>query len=235
NDGGTWNLINSGLPNRYVSAVKASPNSTQQAIATFSGYRNNDTLPHIYYTQNQGSSWTSIAGDLPNFAINDVWIQLGKQDSNIVVATDGGVYATRNKGAHWERVGNNMPIIPVFDIDYNPATKRLIAGTFARSMQTMEVDSIFNSKEQTNVGVSSTISSNAVILYPNPSQTHFTISAEDLIKVTLIDLYGRVVRDYSANYISSRYFPCSDIKNGHYLVMIKTNKGTTYQSLQILQ
>lgn len=235
NDGANWTLINTGLPNRYVSAVKASPNSTQQAVVSFSGYRNNDSLPHIYYTTNQGTTWTSIAGDLPNFAINDVWIQVGKQDSNIVVATDGGVYATRNKGAHWERVGNNMPIIPVFDIDYNPATKRLIAGTFARSMQTIEVDSVFNGKEQTNVGLSHTSRSNEIVVYPNPCQTYFSLAANDIQEVNIIDLYGRILRHYTGQYITSRYFPCGDLKNGHYVVAIQTNKGITYQTLQILQ
>jgi hypothetical protein len=58
------------------------------------------------------------------------------------VATDVGVYYTNDGGIAWTRLGSNMPLIPVFDIAYNPSNKRLIAATFAKSLQTIEISSI---------------------------------------------------------------------------------------------
>jgi hypothetical protein len=58
-----------------------------------------------------------------------------------VVASDAGVYATVNSGTNWERLGE-MPWIPVYDLVVDPVENRLVAGTFARSIQSFPTDSI---------------------------------------------------------------------------------------------
>jgi hypothetical protein len=56
-------------------------------------------------------------------------------------ATDAGVYATVNAGVNWERLGN-MPWIPVYDLVVDTVERRLVAGTFSRSIQSFPLDSI---------------------------------------------------------------------------------------------
>lgn len=169
NEGATWTQVNNGMPNRYISSVKASPNNLSSAFVSYWGYRDDDTTAYIYFTSNYGSTWTNIAGPgLPNFAINDIWIKPDGKDSSIIVANDGGVYSTINRGQKWIRVGNNMPIIPVYAIDYNPATKKIIAGTFAMGIQTMIIDSALESTPPViNSGIKDYESLNCSI-YPNP-------------------------------------------------------------------
>ena len=52
-----------------------------------------------------------------------------------------GVFATVNHGTNWERLGS-MPWIPVFDLAVDTEMNRLVAGTFARSIQSFPTDSI---------------------------------------------------------------------------------------------
>ena len=62
-------------------------------------------------------------------------------ESTWVVASDAGVFATVNSGENWERLGT-MPWIPVYDLEVDNEMGRLVAGTFARSIQTFPTDSI---------------------------------------------------------------------------------------------
>jgi photosystem II stability/assembly factor-like uncharacterized protein len=148
-DGGatSWSNISSGLPDRYVTSIKASPNTANNVYVAHSGYRANSYIPHIHKSTNRGQTWTDISGNLPQLAINDIEVLPGHNDSVIFVASDGGVYVTFNGGQFWERLGQGMPVVPVFDIAFNKQSKKLIAGTFARSLMTFPMDSILNVKD----------------------------------------------------------------------------------------
>ncbi|MEO0580596.1 MAG: PKD domain-containing protein [Bacteroidota bacterium] len=142
-DNGATNWINitGNLPNRYVTCVKPSPLVAGRAFVSHSGYKWNEFIPHIHRTNDYGVTWKDISGDLPQQAVNDIYIYPGS-DELIFVATDGGVYGTANGGDNWHRIGNNMPSIPVYDLEIDLVAKQLIAGTFARSIMTFPLDSL---------------------------------------------------------------------------------------------
>ncbi|MGB3075347.1 MAG: hypothetical protein WBB36_08490, partial [Chitinophagales bacterium] len=140
-NGSSWNNVTSALPDRYVTSIHASPNEAATVYVTHSGYKYNDFIPHIHKSINNGQNWSDISGDLPQWAINDVLIVPG-DEGKIFVATDGGIYYTENGGTNWNRLGNNMPMLAVYDIEINPVTNKLIAGTFARSIWTIDISNI---------------------------------------------------------------------------------------------
>lgn len=140
--GGTWTSISDGLPDQYVTDLIGSPTDIDIAYVTFSGYRDNDFLPRIFRSGDQGNTWEEISNDLPDLAINELAIVPATGDSVMFVATDGGVYGTVTAGDTWERLGNNMPAITVYDLVINEANNELVAGTFARSIMTYPLDSI---------------------------------------------------------------------------------------------
>ena len=170
NAGTTWTDITTGLPNRYVTRVNASPNTAGQLYVTHSGYKYDEYIPHIHKSTNNGSSWTDISGDLPQMPVNDVAVFPGT-DSIIAVATDAGIYLTQNWGQHWEKIGNNLPTIPVYDIEFDTTTRVLVAGTFARSLWTFPMDSLIPAVIDTTVIVSrpGMDSENPLSIYPNPA------------------------------------------------------------------
>ena len=139
---GTWANITAGLPDRYVTSVKGSPTLPQRLFVTHSGFRNNEYIPHIHRSDNNGTTWTDISGNLPQVPVNQLFIAPGSLDSILVAATDAGVYATRNSGQNWFRLGSNLPSVPVFDFAHNIARKELVAGTFGRGIWTFPIDSI---------------------------------------------------------------------------------------------
>ena len=137
NGGDTWEEMSEGLPDRYVTDIYFDPYDEHHMFCTVSGYRDYAYTPHVMRAE-LGGSWESIAGDLPEHPMNSI---VALDESTWVVASDAGVFATVNSGENWERLGT-IPWIPVFDLEVDHEMNRLVAGTFARSIQSFPTDSI---------------------------------------------------------------------------------------------
>lgn len=140
-----WTSISAGLPDQYVTDVIASPTDENVVYVTYSGYRDNDNIPRIHRSEDQGATWTDISANLPDLAINELLVLPDFSDSILFVATDGGVYGSVDKATSWERVGTNMPTVITYDMVINEANNELVAGTFARSIMTYPLDSLIES------------------------------------------------------------------------------------------
>ncbi|MBK7938133.1 MAG: hypothetical protein IPJ82_14060 [Lewinellaceae bacterium] len=225
----TWANITAGLPDRYVSSVKASPNITNRVYVTHTGYKSNDFTPHLHRSDDQGQTWTAVSGDLPNLAINDVQVLPGHQDSILFVATDGGVYGSLNGGQHWERLGQGMPVIPVYDLEINPVQRTLIAGTFARSIMTYPLDSLQNGDDVSTYNPGGARAPELVVT-PNPASGHALLitqntSAQYETEVFVADLSGRILLQEQFKGFLRREMPL-DVQNfppGVYLAFASTN------------
>lgn len=150
---GNWINITTGLPDRYVTSVHASPSLANRIFTTHSGFRDNENIPHVHRSDNNGQTWIDISGDLPQLPVNDLLILPGHADTVLFAATDAGVYFTRNSGANWARLGANMPFIPVFDLEQNIARNELVAATYARGIWTIPIDSAFAQQSAATVSV----------------------------------------------------------------------------------
>ncbi len=139
---GTWAKISNGLPDRYVTSVHYSPTLANRIYVTHSGFRDNEHIPHIHRSDDNGQSWQDISANLPPVPVNDLFVLPGHSDSILFTATDAGVYYSKNAGNDWKRLGNSMPIIPVFNLAFNPVHRKLAAATFARGIWTFPVDSL---------------------------------------------------------------------------------------------
>lgn len=220
--GATWTSVNSNLPDRYVTHILASPNFATAVFVSHSGYKDNDFIPHIHYSQDYGSTWTDISGDLPPLAINNIYSLPGYADQFIFVASDGGVYFTDNGGVKWVRLGNNMPMVPVYDIDFDPVNQKIIAGTYARSMYSVSIDSMMmvlsaNSDLETK---------EALKLFPNPAHDLIYIreKAVDASDYMIFSMDGRLQKTGKLTSLSNG-IEISSLKKGCYLFSISTSSG----------
>ncbi len=142
--GGSWtdltpSLTKAGaLPERWVSRVFASPHNAGTAFVSKNGMRNDDFRPFLYRTTDYGATWTSIAGDLPNFAINVV-VQDRKNANLLYVGNDRGVWASIDAGAHWTRLHANLPAVAVSDLTIHPRENDLVLATYGRGLWTGDV------------------------------------------------------------------------------------------------
>lgn len=215
NDGGSWINITGTLPVRYVTSVKISPNVSNNLYVSHSGYRDGDNAPHIYKSTNNGTTWTGISGDLPLVGINDILLTPGNENI-IYIATDIGVYYTINGGTNWSRLGTNMPMMPVFDLEFNTAKTKVIAGTFARSVQTIDISTI--------TGISAYSVKNGFIIYPNPASDFITIINENRSGNFTFEIYnlnGQNIRSVNSDFSNSYTISIADLAKGTYILSLE--------------
>ncbi len=135
----TWTNISAALPNRWITRVAVDPYDASIAYVTLSGYKVDDLLPHIYRTDNYGTTWTPINGNLPDFPINDVIIDPDLENT-LYIGTDFGAFYSTNLGVTWNSLGTNIPMVPIHDLDFHPGDRKLLAGTHGRSMFTLDLN-----------------------------------------------------------------------------------------------
>jgi photosystem II stability/assembly factor-like uncharacterized protein len=206
--GGSIQNITAGLPERYVTDIKASPDLPLTVYVTHSGYKDNEFTPRVHRSDDEGNSWIDISGDLPNLAINDIYILPNNQDSILFVATDGGVYGSLNAGENWERMGTNMPYVPVYDLELNVEKNELIAGTFARSIMTYSIDSLLvmtndtvvvNPPDTTGVAIREVIDTKSKLkIFPSPATNYIQVEFEKSepgkpYEIVILDASGKLM------------------------------------------
>lgn len=212
NNASTWNDITPFTASSYfVTRVAASPNSSTNVYVTRSGYRANDNTPLVFKSTNNGTSWTNVSGDLPALGVNDILIYPG--DENIMfVANDGGVYYTTDGGTTWLRLGANMPYVAVPDIHFNYNNTKIIAGTFGRSIYSIDITTI--------TGENNLVSTQPEInVFPNPASDFITIQgiAQDEV-VKIYNVNGELVKSGRGPVIS-----VADLAAGVYVVHVDSN------------
>jgi photosystem II stability/assembly factor-like uncharacterized protein len=180
----TWSHRTIGLPEMYVSSIKASPNIAENVYVTYSGYRDGIYTPRIYRSKDYGQSFESISSNLPDFAINDVYVYPFLSDEVLFAGTDGGVFYTRNAGVSWELLGHNMPIVSVMDLEYNPAYNQIVAATHGRSIMSFDLDQI---------GISQTSSttesySKNLSVFPNPASQSLVLKTSQRSEYKLLEI-----------------------------------------------
>jgi photosystem II stability/assembly factor-like uncharacterized protein len=137
-DGGkSWQNITSRfkLPGaRWVSRVLASKHGAGHAYATFDGHQDDDFKPYLFKTTDQGASWTSIAGDMPDGMVINAIEEHPRDKDLLFVGTEFGLFITTNGGRNWMHARGNLPRVPVDDIVFNEAANDLVLGTHGRSI-----------------------------------------------------------------------------------------------------
>jgi len=219
-DGGLqWNNINTELPERYVTKISVNPLADNEAIVTYSGYRYLDYQPHIMMTTDYGNTWTDISSNLPEFPINDIEYDPFDQDV-LYIATDMGVWTSINKGAEWTPLGVDLATTIVNDIKIHAPSYRMVAGTFGRSIFSIDLN-VLSSVEESN--------SFDFVMYPNPvsKNTPVTISTDfERFTVNVFDVNGKSVLSLK----DKKNFDVAFLP-GLYTVLISSGKQTSSQKL----
>ena len=199
NRGASWTDISAGLPQRYVTRVTPDPVTVNRVYVTLSGFGTDEHLAHVYRSDDAGTSWTSLASNLPDAPANDLVVD-PDDNQTLYLATDVGVYASRNAGAGWYPLGSGMPVQVIADLTLysNSGTRRLIAATHGRSQWVLDLTSL-------PVAVGPGVTPGSLALSapaPNPSRGTVRL-ALDLpsagpIDAAVFDLAGRRVATLAA-------------------------------------
>jgi len=193
NDGGSWTEIDAGLPLRWVTRVAVDPTNAAIAYVTFSGYKEDDFLPHVFRTTNFGGSWADISSNLPEAPVNDLVVD-PDNTNHLYIATDVGVFATADLGASWQVFGTDLPIAVIADLELHDASRTLVAGTHGRSSFKISIEAPVEAPVIAG-GVGNVL---FAAPRPNPSRGPVTLSfslpREIDARLTIHEVSGRVVR-----------------------------------------
>ena len=135
----TWTDITpTGNNSGWVRRIVVDQSDKNKIYATYAGYNTSGTLAsrHVWYSTNQGTSWTDISGNLPNVPVHT----LAKDPSSsttLYVGTETGVYSSTNGGGTWASFNAGMPLyVPTDELVVQSNTKALFAFTHGRGVFT---------------------------------------------------------------------------------------------------
>ncbi len=133
-DGGTsWTDITpTGMPYEgTVNTIDLSAHKEGRAYVTVYRYRDNDFRPHIFFTDDWGTSWRSITSGIPN----DHFVRVVREDPNreglLYAGTEFGMYISFDNGNNWQSFQLNLPVTPITDMLIKE--KDLVISTQGRS------------------------------------------------------------------------------------------------------
>jgi photosystem II stability/assembly factor-like uncharacterized protein len=115
-------------PRTSSKQIRVAPWDGQEAYLAVWSY----TTPQVQVTQDGGTTWTSLKGDLIDVPVNTVEAFEIGGNKIVIAGSDRGIFATCNQDGHWRKVSENFPTVPVVDVQADLAHDRLVAFTFGR-------------------------------------------------------------------------------------------------------
>lgn len=224
--GGNWDQIFTDLPRRYYSSIKSSPNEESSVYLTIQGYLDFDNTPYVLKSTDYGDTYTSIQGDLPEVAINDVLVLPNQEaDDMIFVATEAGVYYTDDAGTNWIRLGDDMPLISVKEIKLDATGTKLVAATYGRSVMTYDLAQvIISSTDVLDPAVSS------LQVWPTAASQSITIATTaTATDGFIISMAGSVVRPVVIR--DGGVINISDLPQGAYILQSQSAASCRFVKL----
>jgi photosystem II stability/assembly factor-like uncharacterized protein len=137
-DGKTWKEINRGLPfNKHIAHIETSMLKEGKIYVVLNDRRVDNATPYIFVSENSGSTWRSVAGNLPSSPVN-VIIE-DDRTGNLFCGTDLGVYMSKDGGKKWTALNANMPAsVSVQDMFIHPRDRKLVIATYGRGVHALD-------------------------------------------------------------------------------------------------
>jgi len=226
NGGGNWVPVHTGLPQRWITSVTADPLIKNRVYVTLSGYRYNESMPHVFVSENNGSNWSDISKGLPPIPCNKLVVDPAFS-GHIIVATDGGIWRSYNNGKNWEILGNELPLMVMTSLDFHPPTRKLIAASYGRGLFSYALELPVNQENQDKSSISFEVG-------PNPFQNtlRIIISSElaQSFELSIHTVSGKSVWQKSIRSQSSPTtieYSDNNLTPGIYLLTGKSQNGAT--------
>jgi len=152
NHGATWTdvtakIVVAGGPEHYaVTRVLASRTAAGTAYITKNGRRFDEFKPVVMRTTDFGATWTSLAANLPDRAI-DVIVEDVKDADILFIGSNRGVHVSLDGGRRWTAMKGNMPTVPVTDLVIHPRERDLVVATYGRGVYVANIGWLDEAKQ----------------------------------------------------------------------------------------
>jgi hypothetical protein len=137
-DGGkSWTKLNNAVnglpPLAFISYIEADNYNKNSAWMTVDAHRNGDLKPYVFYTDDLGKTWKSLATETIKGFCHVV-----KQDpvnpDMIFLGTEYGLFISFDRGKEWIRFKNKVPQTGVYDMSFQPDQNDLVLATHGRGI-----------------------------------------------------------------------------------------------------
>lgn len=238
NGGSDWASINDDLPDRWVTRVAVDPTDAAIAYVTFSGYRYDSFLPHVFRTTNYGQDWTDISSNLPEVPINVIVVD-PENTATLYIGTDYGIYYTTNSGDSWEPVGSELPFSAVDDLVLHNGTRVLRAATHGRSFFEFDLTQL-GIEDQEEITDRDVHDINLQVMSPtrNEIKLSYNVAKTSAVQIILYDIAGRKVQTLVEATVSPGTHEITktiNLASGTYFVRLTTPDKTQSQKIEIVK
>ncbi len=119
---------------RWVSSLHASKFKAERCYASFDGHRSNDDLPHVFVTEDFGTTWQSLKSNLPDSAGSVRVIREDIKNENVLyLGCEFGAWFSVDRGQSWTKF-KQMPTVSVHEFAQHPTLDDIVAATHGRSL-----------------------------------------------------------------------------------------------------
>jgi photosystem II stability/assembly factor-like uncharacterized protein len=238
NGGTNWTSINTGLPDRWVTRVAVDPNDAATAYVTFSGYRLDSFLPHVFRTTNYGNTWNDISSNLPEVPINVIVVD-PENTSVLYIGTDYGVYYTTDAGGTWQPLGTGLPFSAVDDLVLHNGVRVLRAATHGRSFFEFDLDQIGIEEQEELINIDAKgIGLQVTSPARNEISLQYSVSSMSSVMIDVYDIAGRRIDNLLNSTVSAGKYEMSTVLNlpaGTYFVRLEAQGEVITQKISIVK
>ncbi len=121
----------------YVSSLLASQHDKARVYATFDDHKSGNFKPYILRSNDHGTSWTSIVGDLPDRHVVYALAEDHVDPDLLFAGTEFGAFFTRDGGTRWIKI-SGLPTIAVRDVVIQERENDLVLATFGRGFYVLD-------------------------------------------------------------------------------------------------
>jgi photosystem II stability/assembly factor-like uncharacterized protein len=122
----------------YVSRLAASNFDANTVYAAFENHKNEDFKPYLLKSTDNGRTWISIAGDLPESGPVLAFVEDTANANLLFAGTESGAFFTIDGGSHWVRLKGGLPTIAVRDMVIQARENDLVIATFGRGFYVLD-------------------------------------------------------------------------------------------------
>lgn len=244
------NMINNLFPpNGNVSCIAVDPTDGNKIMVVYSNYN----VYSLFYSADGGITWAKVAGNLEQNAVGTGngpslrWASIIPVSNGTVylVCASTGLYATsilNGTSTQWVQQGANTIGNAVCDMtDFRSSDGLVVLATHAKGIFSTYIT---NTNDIVSVNDLAELKGDLIIgNYPNPvasnTTIYFSLTKNDLIKLSLHDECGRLVQTLMQKQMNEGKheiaFDCSKLKPGLYYYTLQTSKATKSKSLLVLR
>jgi len=137
-DGKTWEERSAGLPPFYIRSICPSRFQPQRVYAAVPGINHDDLGCHLFVSEDEGRTWTSISAGLPD-EVAYVILEDSTNENILYAGLLRGVYISTDRGTTWSLLGPGLPATAVSDLTIQEREGDLLAGTYGRGIYKMNI------------------------------------------------------------------------------------------------